>query len=159
MGAGSAVPCNVMGQRPPSACEIIWAPISCNGSRIRRIGRLRSEASPSKVARMAWPPTTPIIKREPVPALPKSRTCLGAIRLPRPMPSTVHFPSPWRVTVAPKERQASPVRNTSSPSSKPEISVLPTQSNPKISERCEMLLSPGGFSLPFRPEERLDDKR
>ena len=44
---------------------------------MRPIGRLRSEASPSKVAVIPWPPTTPIIRREPVPALPKSSVVAG----------------------------------------------------------------------------------
>ena len=45
---------------------------------MRRIGRLRSEASPSNVASIGWLPTTPIISREPVPALPKSSVSRGA---------------------------------------------------------------------------------
>ena len=45
---------------------------------MRRIGRLRSEASPSKVAAIGWLPATPIIRREPVPALPKSSTPAGS---------------------------------------------------------------------------------
>ena len=40
--------------------------MSLSGSRMRRIGRLRREASPSKVAVIPWPPTTPIIRRQPV---------------------------------------------------------------------------------------------
>ena len=52
-------------------------PSSRSGSRMRRIGRLRSEASPSKVAVIPWPPTTPIISRQPVPALPKSSVSRG----------------------------------------------------------------------------------
>ena len=41
----------MIGQRPPSASASTCAPISRSGSRMRRIGRLRSEASPSNTAR------------------------------------------------------------------------------------------------------------
>ena len=120
---------------------------------MRRIGRLRSEASPSKRAVIAWPPTTPIISREPVPALPKSSVSRGPSSEPSPAPKTLQFPSPRRVTVAPSWRQAPAVRNTSSPSSRPSIVVSPTQSRPRISDRCETDLSPGGRR---RPERRLE---
>ena len=60
---------------------------------MRRIGRLRSEASPSKVAMIGWPPTTPIISREPVPALPKSSVSRGASSAPSPGPRTLHAPA------------------------------------------------------------------
>ena len=60
---------------------------------MRRIGLLRSDASPSKVALIGWPPTTPIISRVPVPALPKSRTAWGSVRPPMPVPRTLQLPS------------------------------------------------------------------
>src|SRR3954453_15582354 len=40
---------------------------------------------------------------------------------------------------------------TSSPSSRPEILVSPTDSAPKMSARCEMDLSPGTRTIPVRP--------
>ena len=52
------------------------APINSRGSSTRRIGRLRSEASPSKTAVIGQPATAPITSRQPVPELPKSSgTC------------------------------------------------------------------------------------
>ena len=60
--------------------------MSLRGSRMRRIGRLRSEASPSNVAVIPWTPTTPIISRQPVPALPKSNASRGAKIAPIPGP-------------------------------------------------------------------------
>ena len=147
IGVGSAVPWMMIGQRPPSACSITWTPISASGSRMRRIGRLRSEASPSKHARIGWPPTTPSIRREPVPALPKSSVVCGAMSVPMPTPCTTQV-SPSQVIVAPRARAASAVRMTSSPSSRPVTRVVPTVSRPKIIARCEIDLSPGGRSRP-----------
>ena len=83
----------MIGQRPPSASLTTCAPISSNGSSTRRIGRLRSDASPSKVASIPWPPTTPIISREPVPALPKSSG--GARRENRADAEAVDAPAPF----------------------------------------------------------------
>ena len=122
---------------------------------MRRIGRLRSEASPSKRAVMAWPPTSPIISREPVPALPKSSVSRGGSSEPRPAPQ--HAPASLAAPRRPSRqaaRQAAPVRKTSSPSSSPSIAVSPTQSRPRISARCETDLSPGGRRRPDRPFER-----
>jgi hypothetical protein len=155
IGAGAPAPLSAMGQRPPSACDKTSAPICVSGSRMRRIGRLRSDASPSKVAVTSCPATTPIISREPVPALPKSSVSRGATSEPSPIPSTLQRPSAWRVMRAPSARQAAPVRSTSSPSSRPSISVRPTASRPRMKARCEMDLSPGGLSRPdSAPEGR-----
>jgi hypothetical protein len=147
IGVGSAVPWMTIGQRPPSACSTTSTPISASGSRMRRIGRLRSEASPSKRARIGWPPTTPSISREPVPALPKSSVSRGASSVPMPTPWTTQA-SASRVIVAPSARAAAAVRITSSPSSRPVTRVVPTVSRPKIIARCEIDLSPGGRRRP-----------
>ena len=117
---------------------------------MRRIGRLRREASPSKVAVTGWPPTTPIISREPVPALPKSSTSSGSCIPPMPTPTTRQRPSPSRVTWAPRARAAAAVRSTSSPSRRPSTRVSPMASNPRIIARWEIDLSPGGFRDPCR---------
>ena len=53
MGVGSLAPFRVTGTRPPSASDTTSAPMRVRGSRMRRMGRLRREASPSKVAVMA----------------------------------------------------------------------------------------------------------
>ncbi len=150
MGAGSLVPRRVMGQRPPSASDSTRTPMSVSGSRMRRMGRLRREASPSNVASMEWPPTTPIISRVPVPALPKSRTPSGWRREPTPHPSTCQRPGASRSTSAPRAAQAAAVRSTSSPSSRPSTVVRPFASSPRMSARWEMDLSPGGRRRPFR---------
>ena len=120
-----------------------------SGSSTRRIGRLRSEASPSKSAVIPWPPTTPIINLVPVPALPKSSGARGSRSAPMPTPSTCQAPSPRRSIRAPKARQAAPVCRTSSPSSRPSISVRPTLKSPRMKARCEMDLSPGGLKRPL----------
>jgi hypothetical protein len=66
-----------------------------------------------------------------------------------PMPSTVQLPlDPAGAAVAPRALIAAAVARTSSPSSKPEISVRPTASAPSINARCEIDLSPGTRILP-----------
>ena len=73
MGAGFAGPLqDDRAAALPRPASSTCAPINASGSRMRRIGRLRSEASPSKVAVTAWPPTYAHHQTEPVPALPKS---------------------------------------------------------------------------------------
>ena len=78
IGSGSGVPFSRIGQRPPSACSSTSAPIRTSGSRMRRIGRLRSEASPSKRAVMRMAADHPHHQAEPVPALPKSSVSRGS---------------------------------------------------------------------------------
>jgi len=59
-----------------------------SGSSTRRIGRVRSEASPSNAAVTGQPPTAPSIKRQPVPELPKSSGATGWAKPPTPTPAT-----------------------------------------------------------------------
>ena len=122
---------------------------------MRRIGRLRSEASPSNVAVIGQPATAPITSRQPVPELPKSSGFCGWAKPPTPTPLTFHAKSPVRSTLAPSARIALAVLSTSSPSSSPEIRVSPTESAPRIRARCEIDLSPGTRTLPVSaPLER-----
>src|SRR5579871_2143396 len=119
------------------------------------MGRLRSEASPSKVAVIGHPATAPITSRQPVPELPKSRAVLGAPKPATPTPRTTHAKSPVRFTSAPRARMDLAVLRTSSPSRRPEMRVSPTDSAPRISARCEIDLSPGTRTFPIKgPLER-----
>ena len=77
IGIGSRAPSSLAGRRPPSAISSVRAPIFSSGSSIRRIGRWRRLASPSKVAVIGQPATAPIIRRQPVPELPKSSGWAG----------------------------------------------------------------------------------
>ena len=110
---------------------------------MRRIGRVRRLASPSKVAVIGQPATAPIASRQPVPELPKSSAAAGSAKPPTPTPSTRQACSPVRSTVAPSACMALAVLMASSPSSIPVIRVSPTASAPRISERSEIDLSPG----------------
>jgi len=152
MGSGSRAPRKVNGSRPPSAAAMARAPISSSGSRIRRIGRLRSEASPSKVAVIGQPATAPITSRQPVPELPKSSGAAGSAKPATPTPRTVQLPSSPRATLAPSAPTALAVLMTSSPSSSPVIRVSPTASAPRIRARWEIDLSPGTRASPLRAE-------
>src|ERR1044072_6864308 len=67
---------------------------------------------------------------------------------------TRHAPSPVRSTVAPRARIALPVLMTSSPSSRPWIRVSPTVMAARMRARCEIDLSPGTRTRPFRPGAR-----
>ena len=119
------------------------APKSVRGRIILCIGRERKESSPVNTALTGVVETAPMASRTPVPELPKSSTFDGSANPPVPNPWTVHSPSPERSTSAPRSRMAAPVRMTSPPSRSPEIRVAPTESAPRISERCEIDLSPG----------------
>src|SRR6185312_16005604 len=126
------------------------APINSRGSSTRRIGLVRSEASPSKTAVIGQPATAPITSRQPVPELPKSSGTGGCANPPTPTPRIDQANSPVRSTWAPSARIALAVLSTSSPSSRPEIRVSPTESAPRIKARCEIDLSPGTRTLPAR---------
>ncbi len=116
---------------------------------MRRIGRLRRLASPSKVATIGQPATAPIIRREPVPELPKSSGAAGSARPPTPTPRMRQAPGPVRSTAAPSAAMTSAVSRASSPSSSPLMRVSPTASVPKIRARCEIDLSPGTRTRPL----------
>ena len=116
---------------------------------MRCIGRLRSDASPSKVAVIGQPATAPITSRQPVPELPKSSTPAGD---PEPADAdAVHAPGAFAGALhgRPSARMALPVLSTSSPSSRPVMRVSPTASAPKISARWEIDLSPGTRTRPL----------
>ena len=150
IGSGSRAPCSVSGSRPPSPLAPTLAPINSRGSRMRRIGRERSEASPSKIAVIGQPATAPITSRQPVPELPKSSGAGGCANPATPTPRTDQANGPVRSTFAPSACIDLAVLSTSSPSSRPEIRVSPTASAPKISARCEIDLSPGTRTFPVR---------
>src|SRR5262249_30335053 len=140
---------------PPSPPAVILAPIRARGSSTRRIGRLRSDASPSKTALMGQPATAPMTRRQPVPELPKSSAAFGSAKPETPVPHTFQAKSPDRSTRAPNACIDLAVLRTSSPSNRPEIDVSPTERAPRIKARCEIDLSPGTRALPDRgPEAR-----
>src|SRR5437763_1283495 len=133
--------------RPPSRLRN-RAPKRDSGSMTRRIGRLRSEASPVTKAVNGWVARMPSSSRAEVPELPRSSTSSGSPRPPTPTPSTCQRPSPVRSMPAPIARNAAAVASTSSPSSRPVISVRPTASAPNSSARRDTDVSPGTPTLP-----------
>ena len=92
-----------------------------------------------------------MVSREPVPALPKSSGASGSSRQPLPTPWIIHSPPRFSIT-APIAFIASPVRMTSSPSSRPVMRVSPEARPPNMKERCEIDLSPGTRTLPLSAE-------
>ncbi len=139
---GVTAPVIVTGKRPPSR-QATDAPISARGSVIRAIGRTLNEASPQKVAVMFCPATTPINSRAPVPELPRSSGVTGETMPFSPTPVICHIPSSSRRISAPSATSAFFVEITSAPSSRPLTLVMPMARLPRISERCEIDLSPG----------------
>jgi hypothetical protein len=82
-----------------------------------------------------------------VPALPKSSGAAGSSSAPLPVPWITQL-SPCLSIWAPIAFIASPVRITSSPSSRPVMRVVPEASPPNMKERCEIDLSPGIRTVP-----------
>src|SRR5262249_40322150 len=80
---------------------------------------------------------------------------------PMPTPSTAQRPDISRRTLTPNLRSASAVPSTSSPSSRPSMLVVPSTCEASSNARCEMDLSPGTLTIPFKgsgPAERKGDK-
>ena len=125
-------------------------PIRLKGSETRRMGRWFKEASPVIKARIGCPASTPISRRAPVPELPRSSTPLGSFKPPTPRPKTRQLPSLWRSAGTPQALSAAAVRNTSSPSSSPSIRLSPIAKAESSKARCDMDLSPGTRTLPYR---------
>jgi uncharacterized protein (TIGR02300 family) len=94
--------------------------------------------------------TAPIISREPVPELPKSRALPAWRQLPTPTPLTRQRPSSSRLTPAPSARTAPAVLVTSPDSKSPDIRVSPRAMAPRIRARWEMDLSPGTRAVPAK---------
>ena len=74
---GVGVPVMVTGNCPSRL--VMLAPIAASGVVMRAIGRLLNEASPTKVAVIFCPATTPISNLTPVPELPRSSGVAGDI--------------------------------------------------------------------------------
>src|SRR3546814_6751864 len=65
--------------------------------------------------------------------------------------------SDWSSDVCSSDLIAAAVASTSWPSSSPVTRLLPTASADSISDRCEMLLSPGMAILPLSGAERSEE--
>ncbi len=105
---------------------------------------------------MSWPAISPIIRRVPVPELPKSSSPSGSAKPPTPRPSTSQVPAVFRIG-HPSACSALAVFSTSSASSSPVMVVRRVAIAPNIRARCEMDLSPGTLIRPDRAGDRVDD--
>ena len=145
-------PCTASGARLPPSRPRTSAPIEANGWPTRRIGRRRSEASPSSTKwRPSRPANRPSISRIVVPELPQSSTSAGSCNPSRPTPSTVTMPpSVIGLMLTPMARRQAAVLRGSSAGSSPSIVVVPCAMAPNSSDRCEIDLSPGTFTRPWR---------
>ena len=127
------------------------APIFSSGAMMRPIGRLLSDSSPNMREVKGRAANTPAIRRIPVPELPQSISCAGAVGF-IPVPTSVKFcgASPGS-TCAPSCCMARRVLRQSSLHRKLRTCMLPCAKAPRIATRCEMLLSPGTRMQPRSP--------
>ena len=142
-----------MGSRSASACSWKIAPISWSGSVTRRMGRLRSEASPVSTAPTPAPARMPKSKRAVVPEFPQSRMGSSAPEPERTAPSPARPTPRTRVTASgvsdrggmgtPSNRSTEAVDWQSSPTKRPRISLSPSARAENRSARWLMDLSPG----------------
>ena len=148
----NVVPCTASGAKLPLSRPRTSAPMEANGWPTRRIGRRRREASPSNTkCRPARPASKPSISRIVVPELPQSRMCCGSWRPSRPTPSTVTiFPASIGVIPTPMALRQAAVLIGSSAGKSPSIVVVPSAMAPNKRERCEIDLSPGTLTRPWR---------
>ena len=136
------------GAREPSCRPVTWAPIRCNGSTMRRIGRERSEASPVSTDRNGCAASSPESNRIEVPLLPASRMSDGSSSV-GPLPTTVYSPGLLPSVIStPMPRRQAMVDITSSPLERPVTRAVPWAMALRMRERCEMDLSPGTASSP-----------
>jgi hypothetical protein len=160
-----AMPCSPPTGRMRSgalpSCESMCAPMRASGSMTRRIGRRDSDASPISVDGNFCAASRPDIRRIEVPEFPRSRSCEGADSPCRPTPSTRKLVSLTRSIDTPMDWNAFIVHRQSSPSRKPVTSVRPVASDPSITERCEIDLSPGTRTWPvgLPPGETVQSRR
>ncbi len=91
----------------------------------------------------------PIINLAEVPEFPKSKAVFGSANPPKPIPLIKQFDEFDKLIEAPKLFMASTVLITSSLFNKPLILLLPIAIEDKITNLCEIDLSPGIKILPF----------
>ena len=130
------------GSRPGSPRWRTCAPAATSGSNARLIGRLLSEASPSRVALTGEPATRPSSRRAVVPLFPQSMTPAGVFSSRG--PSIVTSPRGSQSGgSAPSARIAAAVAATSAPCERPANRLAPAAKGASIRTRCEIDLSPG----------------
>ena len=146
--AASDVPCTVTGAWPSVVST--RAPMATSGSAMRRIGRRRSESSPSRTVVPSPAATSPERSRIVVPELPQSTAVVPAGPS-RPAVPTMRTTSPSRSPRAPSARTAPSEDTTSAPPGNPVTTVVPSASAPRSSARCAIDLSPGTATSPVSP--------
>ena len=160
MASMSAVPWILIGAVHRSPLPSITAPISRRGLAIRSIGRLEREASPVSLVSNGWAARIPESRRIVVPLFPQYTGSEGASNLP-PIPCTRSLAAPPQSFSSstsistPIARMASTVHQQSSLGRKPSISQVPFAREANMTDRCEMLLSPGTTSSAVNGAMRL----
>ena len=146
----SAPPETSIGSRSGDSSSRKRAPISASGAVMRRIGRLRSDASPVSTDANGRDASRPIINREVVPLLPQSSGCDGARHASIPRPRTTISPasSGGAGTSQPSARSTDAVLRQSSPGRRPERRLSPSAAAASISARWVIDLSPGTVTSP-----------
>ena len=135
------------GGRPPSWVSM-RAPIFASGTVTRRIGRLLSEASPTKTLSNRCAANSPASRRMPVPALPQSSGPSAARKPSTPTPCTMRCEADGVSMRTPSCAKIAAVARVSSPSKNPSIVEVPSANAANITERCETDLSPGMARVP-----------
>src|SRR6478672_6562144 len=125
------------------------APIECNGSITRCMGRLDNDASPANVESNDCPASSPANSRIAVPALPQSSGDCGALRPSIPTPCTIRTEGSGISTRTPMAAKAAAVARVSAPSRNPSIRDVPSAIAASMTARCEIDLSPGTVRQPF----------
>ena len=134
----------------PSSVVAIVAPIEMSGSVTRRMGRRCNDASPTNCESKRCAASTPTNRRIAVPELPMSKGAGGGLNPCNPAPSIAACPSRGPSICTPMARNAATVASTSSPSSSPLTRDVPWASEPRITARWDIDLSPGTRSRPLK---------
>ena len=132
------------GSRSGSPSYSIRVPMARRGYTIRRMGRLRSDGSPSRTAATPAPDRIPVSNRAVVPLFPQSSRGGAPPARPPPGQRIVRPPSSSSHSMAaPSRCMARTLERTSAPVESPRTTESEAASGARSAARCEIDLSPG----------------